>query len=109
MTEADSAGSGSVTVYVFERSVAVPIKSALKFLGDGRFEVTRINDVTALRGGHFWVVFRDATWMSDRPPQIFLKDMGCHVGQEFSVSTNRGENFVGSPVTMFPVSCEPKL
>lgn len=86
MTQADTSQSGSVPIYVFEGVVSVPLESALNFSGQSRFEVVRINDLPALRGTHFWVVFRQGAWEQARLPQAFLRDTGCHVGQEFSVS-----------------------
>jgi 4-amino-4-deoxy-L-arabinose transferase-like glycosyltransferase len=108
LTQAENAEAGNVTVYVFEAHVDLPIKSALKFSGDRRFDAVRIDDMTALRGAHFWVAYRDNTWEEALLPQTFLRDLGCQVGQGVSVSTHVGKKmYVGEAVTLFPVWCQP--
>jgi hypothetical protein len=98
--------SEKVTVYAFERYVATPLQSALGFLRDPRFEVTRIDDMTAMQRTHFWVAFRDTTWKADRLPQEFLRDSGCQVSDEASASTHIAQNpSVGEAVTVFSVTC----
>jgi 4-amino-4-deoxy-L-arabinose transferase-like glycosyltransferase len=98
--------SEKVTVYVFERQLPLSLQSALGFFGDARFEVTRIDDLSALQGTHFWVAFRDTTWKADRLPQKFLGDSRCQVSDEASASTHITQNrSVGEAVTVFSVTC----
>jgi 4-amino-4-deoxy-L-arabinose transferase-like glycosyltransferase len=107
MTRTEGSGSGRVPVYAIEDVVAIPLESSLKFVGKERFEVIQITDLPALDGRHFWVVFRQATWEQGRLPQALLRDRGCHVGQEFSVSPPPGGLLTEEAVTAFPVSCGP--
>ncbi len=108
MRQAETATTdGRIKVYVFENFVGTPIEFSLQSFHDERFEVSQIRDTTELRGGHFWVAFRDTTWPTDRLPQTFVRDLGCQVGHEFSASTRLGPNpAAGEAVTLFDVSCQ---
>jgi uncharacterized membrane protein len=106
MEQAETAKTERVRVYCVEGYVGIPIESALKFLGDTRFEVVQVADLNAMRGGYFWMAFRDTTWDMDRLPQTFLREMNCQVGQEISVSTHIDQRLsVGEAVSVFPVVC----
>lgn len=95
-----------VTVYTFERHVATPLEASLLFLGDDRFQILRIEDVTEMQGSHFWIAFRDTTWGRQPSPQTFVTAARCQAGPEFSVSNHAGKNAdVGEAVTAFPVTC----
>jgi 4-amino-4-deoxy-L-arabinose transferase-like glycosyltransferase len=98
--------SEKVTVYAFERYVATSLESAMGFVGEPRFEVIRVDDMTAMQRTHFWVAFRDTTWNADRLPQEFLRDSRCQVSDEASASTHIAQNpSVGEAVTVFSVTC----
>jgi uncharacterized membrane protein len=105
--KAEPAETGPIMVYTLNGNVAVPIRSSLEFLGERRFEVTRVKDMKALGRGHFWVIIQEDRLTSNRLLQDFQRDTGCQVGQAFSVVPFRGDLFVGQPVTAWPVSCGP--
>jgi hypothetical protein len=94
-----------IKIYVFEITLATPLESSFRFLGDDRFQIVPVRNLTELRGTHFWIAFRDTT-AEMQPLQTFVKSEGCQVGQVFSVSNRVGTNpFEGEAVIAFPVNC----
>lgn len=97
---AEPAQAKDVKVYTFEEWVASPLRFSLETSGERRFNVVVVKDITELNGGHFWVAFRNTTWLKESLPQAILGDAGCRVGQEFYVS-DRSQR-----ITMFYTECD---
>jgi uncharacterized membrane protein len=99
MSQIELAQDSKIKVYTFEEFVATPLRFSLEQQGERRFEVNAVRDMAALQGAHFWIAFRDTTWRGARLPQATLRENGCQVGTETTVS------MPDQKVTIFPVDC----
>jgi hypothetical protein len=99
VASAEPDGEARVRVYAFDPWIAAPIEHSFQVTGADRFQVVLVQDPAELAGEHFWVAYRDTKWAGPRLPQEILRDGGCQVGEQTTI-TMPGQN-----VTAFPVDC----
>jgi hypothetical protein len=87
----ENSTAGTITVYTFEEFVDHPLGYYLQKAQRDRFRVNRIDDLSNIVGGRFWIAFRDTTWKGDQQPERFLERHGYEISerQEFAIPRER--------------------
>jgi uncharacterized membrane protein len=75
-----------VNVYAYGWAAAGPVRFYLESANDPRFQVVLFNDITVLKGDHFWIVFREDRKMHERSLHELLMDKGYQVGERFEAA-----------------------